>query len=197
MKTLAIEREFGSGGREIGMKVAEKAGISFYDSNLIAEAANDFHISLDLLKEYDEQKSGSLLYDIAAFSNYNRNGGQQKIHELFYGMQETIKKLAMQGPCVFIGRCSTEILSQNTQSVGVYVYSSDTQKRINRIVEVEGISESEARKRMEKKDRQRKAYFKFWTEKEWTDRNNYDMELNTAKFSTDHCAEVLLKAIEA
>ena len=60
MKSLAIEREFGSGGREIGKKVAELAGISCYDGSLMAQVAEAKGISLDMLKEYDEKKTGSL-----------------------------------------------------------------------------------------------------------------------------------------
>ena len=69
MKILAIEREFGSGGREIGMKVAEAAGIPYYDTNLLIEAAERFDISIGKLQEYDEKNCGSMMYNLVLAAN--------------------------------------------------------------------------------------------------------------------------------
>ena len=193
MKSIAIEREFGSGGREIGMKTAELAGIPYYDSNLMVEAGKNFNIPLDLLKEFDEQRTGSILYNLAMFTGYNRTENIQKVQELYYGMEETIHRLARLGPAVFIGRCCTEILKSETEVYSVYIYSSDTDKKIKRIMEAEQVGELEARRMMERKDRQRRTYFHHWTEKEWGDKKNYDLELNTARLSTDECAAILLQ----
>lgn len=197
MKSLAIEREFGSGGREIGMRVAETAGIPYYDGELIVKAAEAQGVSLDLLKEYDEQHSGKILYDIALLANYNQSTAKQSnIYELLYGIQNTIEKLERKGPAVFIGRCSTEILRQNPQVIRAYIYSSDEEKKRRRLVKTENITEAEVKKVMEKVDRQRRNYFKFWTQKDWSDRRNYDLELNTAAFSMEECAELLLDLMQ-
>lgn len=195
MKSLAIEREFGSGGREIGMKVAKEAGIPYYDSELLRKAAEAQGISVQVLKEYDEKMTGSFLYDIAALTDLTRSFKGENIYEIFYSVQKTIEQLRMRGPAVFMGRCSTEILKDSPNVLRVFVYASDPASRIRRTVETEGVSENEAAKLIEKKDRQRKNYFKFWTQKEWKDFNNYDLELNTATLSTDECADILLHAI--
>ena len=194
-KSLAIEREFGSGGREIGRMVAEKAGIPYYDGNLMVKVAKEKGLSLDLLKEFDEKNTGSFLYNIALFASYNQGTNQSKIYELFYEVQKAIKDLAKKGPAVFIGRCSTEILKESGRSLSVYIYSSDQAKRIERIVRTESVTETEARKMMERKDRQRSDYFKYWTEKNWKDRGNYDMELNTSTLPPEECARILLCAM--
>ena len=196
MKSLAIEREFGSGGRDIRKKVAALAKIPYYDGEMLIKEAEAKGISLDLLKEYDEQKTGSILYNIALFANYNQDMNQSKIYEVCCGIQETIRNLEMQGPAVFIGRCSTEILRGNPQVVRAYIYSSEEQKRIDRIVRTEQVPPEEARKLMAKKDRQRSSYFRFWTQKKWEDRKNYDLELNTSELSPDACAQILLTAMK-
>lgn len=193
MKSLAIEREFGSGGREIGTLVAKKAGIRYYDGELLIQAAERRGVSLELLKDYDEQKTGSILYNIALWANYY-DANQSKIYEMCEKMQSTIRSLEMEGPAVFIGRCSTDIL-KNPRTVRVYIYSSDEEKKKERIVRTEQITEEEAVRVMKKKDRQRKEYFKFWTQKEWADRGNYDMELNTGILSAEECADILLAAM--
>lgn len=79
MKFLAIEREFGSGGREIGMRVAELAGIPYYDGELLIKAAEAQGVSIELLKTYDEQRTGSFLYDIAAFRTTHVTGRTQSM----------------------------------------------------------------------------------------------------------------------
>ncbi len=195
MKSLAIEREFGSGGREIGKLVAKEAGIPYYDGELLIKEAERRGVSLDLLKEYDERKTGSILYNIALLANYGQNIKQDKIYEMCERLQDTIRNLAMQGPAVFIGRCSTEIL-KNNKTVRVYIYSSDERERLNRVVCTEHVSESEAKKLIERRDQQRRSYFKFWTEKNWTDRRNYDMELNTGTLTAKECKDILLRAME-
>lgn len=197
MKSLAIEREFGSGGREIGKRVADMAGISCYDGSLMAQVAKAKGISLDMLKEYDEKKTGSVLYNIALFASYNYNRSNSQVFELYYEMQKTIKNLEMEGPAVFIGRSSTEILRDNPRTVRVFIHSSDMDKRIDRIVRTENVTPEQAKKLIEKKERERKEYFKFWTDKDWSDKSNYDMTLNTSFLSTEDCARILLSAIEA
>ena len=197
MKSLAIEREFGSGGREIGKKVAEKAGISCYDDSLIAQVAEAKGVSLDMLKEYDEKRTGSVLYNIGLLASYNYNRNNSQAFELYYELQKTIKALEMQGPAVFIGRSSTEILRDNPRTVRVFIYSSDMDKRIDRIVRTENVTPEQAKKMMEKKERERRDYFKFWTDKDWSDKKNYDMALNTSVLSPDECARILLCAIDA
>ena len=194
-KSLAIEREFGSGGREIGKLVSDLAGIPYYDGNLMVKVAKEKGISLDLLKEYDEKNTGSILYNIALFASYNQGINQSKIYELYYEVQKAIKNLAKSGPAVFVGRCSTELLKDSGRAVSVYIYSSDTKKRIDRIMRTESVSESEAKKLMERKVRQRSDYFKYWTEKNWKDRGNYDMELNTSTLPPEECAQILLRAM--
>lgn len=195
MKSLAIEREFGSGGREIGKKVAKMAGIPCYDGSLMAQVAESKGVSLDMLKEYDEKKTGSVLYNIGLLASYNYNRNNSQVFELYYELQKTIKSLELQGPSVFIGRSSTEILRDNPRTVRVFIYSSNMDKRIERIVTTENVSEDQAKKLMEKKERERKEYFKFWTDKNWSDKANYDMALNTSSLSIDDCARILLSAI--
>ncbi|OUQ65244.1 hypothetical protein B5E53_12940 [Eubacterium sp. An11] len=195
MKSLAIEREFGSGGREVGMKVAEAAGISYYDGNLLEKVTERYGESANILNTYDEKWTGSLLFNISMAAGYSQGNDQSKIYQMGYEVGETIQRLQREGPSVFIGRCATHILKNNPNVLRVFIYSSDEKKRIQRIVETEKVSEAEARKMIDKRDKARRNYFKFWTQKDWGDRGNYDLELNTSILSTDECAKILLYAM--
>lgn len=195
MKLLAIEREFGSGGREIGQRVAETAGIPCYDTNLLLKAAKTFGEPVGQLQDYDEKKTGSFLYNLAMAVNYSQGNGQDSVYQLYYSIKKTILRLAEKEPAIFIGRSATEILKDRQNVLRVYIYSSDKDRKIRRIMNTEQVTEQVARKLMEKRDKERRNYFRFWTEKEWDDRNNYDLELNTGKLSAEACAEILLYAI--
>ena len=157
-------------------------------------AAEAQGISVGKMSEYDEKRIGSILYDIAAYADIMQGNGES-VYEIFNGLKKTIEQLQIDGPAVFIGRCSTDILKDSSKTLRVFIYSSDSKDRIYRTVKKEGVSESEARKLLEKKDRQRKNYFRFWTHKEWMDRNNYDMELNTSILSIETCVKILLSAM--
>ncbi|MDD2960294.1 MAG: cytidylate kinase-like family protein [Lachnospiraceae bacterium] len=196
MKSIAIEREFGSGGRAVGKKVAELAGIPYYDSELLVKTASEFDYSLDALKEYDERRTGSFLYDLATYANINYDTNTQKIQELLYAVGETIQRLALRGPCVFIGRASTEVLRKNGLGKGVYIYSSDNGKKIQRIMETERVSEPEAKRLMDKKDRDRKNFYRTCTEKNWSDRKNYDLEINMANFTVQESARIIMAILK-
>ena len=193
-RIITIEREYASGGREIGMRVAELAGIPYYDGELLIKAAEAQGVSIELLKTYDEQRTGSFLYDIAAFSDYARNR-KNTVYELFEGIRRTMVNIELKGPAVFIGRCSTVILGESPRVLKSFIYSSDTEKRVERIIRTENVSETDAKYLMQKKDRDRKNYFHFWTQKEWADKSNYDILLNTSGVSTEACAQMLLAAI--
>lgn len=195
MKILAIEREFGSGGREIGMKVAEAAGIPYYDTNLLIEAAERFDISIGKLQDYDEKNCGSMMYNLVLAANCLQGEDMSEIYKIQSGVKETIRRLGAEGPAVFIGRCATEIFKYHENAVRVYIYSSSTQKKINRTAKIEHISEEEARKLMEKKDRSRKNYFRFFTGNDWRDRKNYDLELNTGMIPVEECVRILYDMI--
>lgn len=197
MKSLAIEREFGSGGREIGLKVAETAGIPYYDGELLHRAAEALGLSVGMLEDYDEQRTGSFLYDLAAYTTSLQAQTGKNVFELFYAVQRTMERLHKDGPAVFIGRCSTEILKKSSNVLRVYIYSSDPADRIRRTIQTEGVTEKEALRLIEKKDKQRSNYFRFWTEKEWKNRYNYDMGLNTSTLSVDTCAGILLNALNS
>lgn len=191
MKSIAIEREFGSGGREIGQKLAKELGVPYYDSDIILKAAEQYGFNVDILREYDERQTGSVLYSIALLTSADRYNQQSRAYEIFYGIRETIKKTAMEEPGVFIGRCSTEVLGKEKLAYRAFLYASDMEYRQRRIMATEGIMEQAARKLIHKRDKQREQYFRFFTQKEWNDRNNYDLMLNTSQHSIGECVSIL------
>lgn len=193
MKIITIDREYGSGGREVGRIISEKTGIPCYDNHLIMEAAENFGLNVGMMKDYDEKNIGSTLYNIAMIaSNMKMDGENNKTYEIYYAISETVKRLAIQGPAVFIGRCAGEALKENKNVVNAFIYASDLKERKQRIVEVDGVTESNADYALKKRDKQRKSFYEFYTGKKWGDRQNYDVMLNTATLGYEGCADVLI-----
>ena len=149
------------------------------------------------MKDYDEKNIGSTLYNIAMIaSNMKMDGESNKTYEIYYAISETIKRIAAQGPAVFIGRCANEALKENKNVVNAFLYASDLEKRKQRIMEVDGVSQSNAEYALKKRDKQRRLFYEFYTGKKWGERQNYDLMLNTATLGYDVCADVLIHMAE-
>lgn len=196
MKSLAIEREFGSGGREIGMLVAKKLDIPYYDSELLVKTAEEKGFDVGQLKNFDEQMVGSFLYTLALAANPDQYNQQTKTYAMFQGLRTTMLEIADAGPAVLIGRCSTEILRERPNVLRAFLYCSDEDARTRRVTRNETMSEGDARKLILRKDRQRENYFHFLTQRSWKDRNNYDVELNTASFPPEETAHILIDMMQ-
>ncbi len=191
MKSLAIEREYGSGGRDIGIRIAEKLGIPYYDSKMLAKAAAKYGLNINELLDCEENGNGDFMNDLSRAANFIKNTDSSEFYGSLTGTTELIKHLKEKGPAVFIGRCSTEILKYRPDIIRVFIYSSSEKKKIRHIIQTEQVSEEQAKTLLKKKDGNRKNYFRFFADKDWRDRNNYDMELNTDMISPEECVELL------
>lgn len=191
MKSLAIEREYGSGGRDIGINIAKRLGIPYYDSKMLAKAAIKYGININELLDCEEKGNGNFMNDLSRAANFIKDTDSSEFYGCLTGTTELIKQLKEEGPTVFIGRCSTEILKYRPDIIRVFIYSSSEKKKIRHIIQTEQVSEEQAKTLLKKKDGNRKNYFRFFTDKDWRDRNNYDMELNTDMIPPEECVDLL------
>ena len=196
MKTITISRQYRSGGRHIAALLSEKMGVPFYDSRLLLKAAERYGISQEIIDEFKGKTS--LLYAIGVMMSEE---SQDKEHlaipeKMFHAQKEAIKRLAQEGPCVFVGRCADQILKDDNQLLRVYIYASDMKDRIKRIKKNKNLSQREALERIAYKDRQRRGYYNFYTGCEWGKMENYDICLNTSVISEEECVELLMKLAE-
>ncbi len=189
---ITIDRQYGSGGREVGRILSRKLGIPFYDGELLLLAAERFGINPGLLKERDERRSGSLLHDIAIFANSMQNFGQMfEPYQMFEAVSATISRLAMEGPGIFMGRCADTVLKDVCNSLNLFIYASSMEERIRRIHTADQIPMKNIESYIRKKDQQRRDYYKMFAEKDWGKMENYDMCLNTTAFGYEGCADII------
>lgn len=197
MRSIAIEREFGSGGREIGRKAAGMLDMPFYDGELLLSTAERSGLDVGQLRNFDERQAGSLLFELALATNPNPYSARTHLYEMFEALQGTIRQLAQKQPSVFIGRCSTEALSGETgpRALRVFIYASDQDQRCRNVMATEKVNEREARHLMRRRDKEREQYFHYFTRKNWGDRANYDIQLNTSVLSAQQCVDILVDLV--
>lgn len=187
---ITVGREFGSGGHIIAVKLAEHFGIQLLDSNILAEVAKKSNASEEYLKKYDESVRN-------LFFSRTVNGFSNSPEEIIAQMQfDYIKQKSDAGESfVVIGRCADYILRENPALVRVFVLG-DTEAKIKRTAEREGISEEKAKIRMEQADKRRKYFHNTHSENKWGDSRSYDITVNSSKLGLDSTAELLIKYIE-
>lgn len=189
---ITIDRQYGSGGREVGRLLSKRLEIPLYDGELLLMAAERFGINPGLLEERDERRSGSLLHDIAIFANSMQNFGQMfEPYQIFEAVSDTIKRLAMEGPAIFMGRCADVVLKEVCSSLNLFIYASSMEERIKRIHSSDHIPMKNIESLIKKKDQQRSGYYKMFAEKEWGKMENYDLCLNTTAFGYEGCADII------
>lgn len=198
MQSIAIDREYGSGGREVARILSKKLGIDYYDGNLLAVAGRERGINLGTMQLYDEKGVGSILHDFALLGNAAYGGTINETPFMAYtAMSQLIKALAAQNPCIFLGRCAGHILKEEAHApvLHVFIYASDMNERIERVRKVDGVESSRIEAFIRRKDNQRRNYNKFFTQEAWGERQNYDLLLNTSTLGYDGAARLILDAM--
>ncbi len=198
LPVITISRQFGSGGHEVGEKLARQLDVPFYDKALIAMAAKQSGLSEEVFANADEKATSSLLYSMV-MGSYSFGARVPGINEmpindkLFIIQSDIIKKAAADGPCVIIGRCADYILREHENCLNVFVHANK-EDRIRRSVMKKDCEERKAADFVTKKDKQRANYYNFYSNKRWDDLQNYDMVLDTSRFTVDEAVELLMDA---
>lgn len=159
-KIYTIGREFGSGGREVGEKLAAKLGIKLYDKELLQQAAKDSGFCEEIFENHDEKPTNSFLYSLV-MDTYSVSGysaapflDMPLNHKVFLAQFETIKKIAEKESCVIVGRCADYALSDNPDCINIFIHA-DLDVRIKNVSRNLNITENKARDIINKTDKQR------------------------------------------
>ncbi len=198
---ITISREFGSGGREIGKKLADELGIPFYDKELLARASKDSGICEDLFYRNDESHNNSLLYSLV-MGTFPTNG-QGKIradmplnHKLFLAQFDAIKKIAEEGPCVIVGRCADYVLREEENVIHFFI-RADLASKKKRILERYDIEKDKAFDFIKKTDKNRANYYNYYSDMKWGEASNYDLCINSSILGIDETVKFLKSFVEA
>ncbi len=194
---VAIEREYGSGGTEIGQRLTELGGIPSYGIEILKQVSETLNIDIDRLEQYEERATNSFLYSIYLMGKMREGveGQLSKEGQVYLEEQRVIQKFAARGSAVFVGRCAANALADRTDVLKVFI-RADKELRRKRAIECYGINPSEVELVVHKFDRKRSNYYATNTGKNWRDLSNYHLILDSGKLGIERCARLILDAMK-
>ncbi len=196
---ITISREFGSGGREIGKKLAKELNIPFYDKQLIEIAAKESGFDKELFEEEDARTSRG--FHLFGALGYSLGGPLSTITELslndrlFLVQSQVIEQVAKEGPCVIVGRCADYVLKDYDNVLNVFIHG-DMDDKLKRAVNSYEVDERDVENSIRKIDKHRANYYEYYTDRKWGRAENYDLSLNSSTFGVDGCVSIIKMLIE-
>ena len=197
---ITIGRQFGSGGREVGRKVASSLGIPFYDKELLAIAAKESGLSAQFLEDYDEKPTNSLLYSIVVGQSHMlmHGNGRISVEQMASKAQrDAVMSVASKGSCVIVGRCADYALHDYQNCLHIFIHG-DEKCKAKRIMErYDDINtEQKALDMMNKKDKQRQSYYNYYSSKKWGRVDSYDLSINSSRLGIDGTVKLIAQFVE-
>ena len=188
---VTITREFGSGGRTIAKKLAEELGYDYYDYELVQKIAQESGFAEGFIEVFGEEGSTG-----GFFSFFGNNWGALNINDqLYFAERKVILELAEKGNCIIVGRCADYILKDRKDTLNVFIYA-DMEWKKDRIVNLYGETDVDIEKRILEKDKRRKAYYKYYTDRKWNRAANYHVSLESSELGIDTCVEILKSIVK-
>ncbi len=202
---ITVGRQFSSGGRELGQKIAEKLGYAYYDKEIITQIVEHTELSQEYVKQIVEGKALRYFPIVAEQSlNINVDFRIRQMEQIISAQTKTIKEMALKSNCVIIGRCADYILKELADNgeiklVRMFVYA-DMDFRVKRCLEREhegeNLKERNLIKQIKHIDRERGAYYNDYTLQTWGDKDNYDVCINTTNFDLETLADSIVKVFK-
>ena len=192
---ITIARQYGSGGRQIGMTLAKRLGIEYYDRELINLAAKESGVSPEIFEKVDEKSMNSLLYSLSLGATATIGADYAMspnlpINDRLFMLQHDIIRKVSQKPCVIVGRCADYILSERPDCVKVFIYA-DIKKRIKYAVDVHNVPKENAASVIKKVDKSREKYYNNYASGKWGDPLNYNLCINSGELGAEKCVELI------
>ena len=196
---INIGRQLGSGGRQIGEKLAAEFGIAFYDKELIQLASKESGLGKEFFEDADEKKSHSLIGGLLGLRTNITNEVYVNTYlsnETFFKIQsDIIRELAEAKSCVFVGRCADYILRDHPRCVNLFI-TADTDDRIRRVAHDHSLTLEKAQEKIEKMDKKRAEYYNYFSNKTWGVAGSYDLCINSSVLGIDETVAFIRKFVE-
>lgn len=194
-KVITIGRQYASGGREVGKKLAKRYDIPFYDNELITRAAKESGFAEETFERAEDKATSSLLYSLAMGINVYGNqdfgfSGLSLDDRIFLAQSDVIRKVAQEGPCVIVGRCADYVLREREDVFNIFIRASMT-FRLDRALNSYGIEERKAADFILKNDKRRGNYYSYHVGEKWMNLNNYDLVISSSVMGIDSTVDCI------
>lgn len=193
-KIITISREFGSGGRLIGRRLAERLEVPYYDKELLDRIAEESGFCREMMEDAERKAKNSFLYSLMSAMGTGESGPESmSLNERFFLAQfDTIRKIADEGSCVIVGRCADYILRGMPQATNVFIYAEEGDK-IKRAVQEYGVPEDSVKKMMKETDKARANYYAYHTGRKWGEHVNYNLSIDSGYIEIEDIVELIIK----
>lgn len=193
-KIITIGRQFGSGGRAIGRQLAEALGYTFYDKEVLLQAAKKLGVCEALLEQSSESAVGTFIYNVLL--NNREESFEDKLAKQEF---DYLRKQAQKGPCVIIGRCGSHLFRDDPDHLSVFI-TAPMERRIERIVSMKeqyhAENERDAKRMIQQTDKKRANYYNYYTNQRWDDMNQYHLILNSSIFGIEGTVKLLTELLQ-
>jgi len=188
---VTLGREFGSGGKYIGEELSKRFQIPCYDKELLSKVSETYSINEELLQSVDEKQKSSFWYSFATNYVFGKNTNPISAEDnLFLKQAKVIEDLAQKEDCIIIGRCADYIL-KGENVLRIFVSASSEKFKVERKVKFENLTEKEALKKIEEVDKERMEYYKHYTGRDWGNKNNYELCIDTSVVGVEETIQIL------
>lgn len=197
---ITIGRQFGSGGHEIGEKLAKIYDIPCYDKALLTRVAKDSGFCEEMIRNHDERPTNSFLYNLV-MDTYNMGySGTTSIdmpigQRIFLAQFDTIKQVAGESSCVVVGRCADYALSEYPNCLNFFIHAN-IEKRIQTIMKRFELNEIKARDLITKKDKQRASYYNYYSNKKWGVASSYHLSIDSGTLGIDNTVNLIKQYVD-
>ena len=193
---ITISRQYGSGGRFVARKLAEKLGIPFYDNEIITMAAKESGYAENLFEKAEQVSTHSLLYSLSMFGTAAGVYGLPLSDKVFLIQSDIIKECAAKGPCIIVGRCSDYVLKEQSNLINFFLYS-DLDSRVKRVQKYYDNDAKDIREDIERRDKKRATYYNYYTTQRWGATENYHLSIHPDAVGIDGCVDILEAFVKA
>lgn len=189
---ITIGRQLGSGGRQIGKKLADALHISYYDKEIINLASIESGLNPEIFEQADEKNCYSFFENFLGMQLSKNYLGNENLFEI---QSEIIKEESRKGSALFVGRCSDYILREFERRIDIFI-TANKEDRIRRTSQRKNISLKEAEELNLKIDRKRKEYYNFYNKKNWGHANSYHLCINSSVLGIEKSVNLIKSFVE-
>lgn len=193
-RIIVISREYGSGGSEIGRRLAQALNIPYYDKTFIDKAVESAGLSPDFMEEEEQKFINSLLFSLAT-GGYRHTGDKAMADQVYIAECNAIREVASQGSCVIVGRCADYVLKDDYDVFSVFVHA-DLAARAARVVEKGEADARRAEQFAKNRDRARARHYEYYTDRAWGAPSNYHLTVNSSRLGMDACVDIIRHALD-
>lgn len=193
---ITISRQFGSSGHQIAEHLSRSLDIPLFDKDAIAQAAKEYGMYARIMTGEHPTPTNSLLYSIAAnMYSLNQNGLSFE-RRVSMAEEETMRNLAKEGSCIFIGRASDAVFSDHPNRVSFFIHAP-IEWRTKRIEQLYHLPTSKAKNMIKQMDRKRAAYYAERSDTAWGFAPGYHFTIDSSILGVEGTAELMLAFLRA